>query len=1171
MVEITIRKRPRTEAVVTQRKFFKKTARGKVIKVLRERYLRDDVVCGVQGCTACDESDVPLPKTGDHSHHLYPSGHFILPDTNVFLSQMDLVESNLFTPPIILLQTVIEEVRHRSLPLYNRLNALLKMEDKRIWVFYNEYRSETAIIREEGETPNDRNDRGIRKATAWYNNHIGLSWPTVRGQAPPKLPTVVLMTEDAANRQKGEKAGISCTSVRKYVEGMKEPTQLLDLLAAEGSNDIEPTKAAAGRQALYPDYIPTPTLLAGVKAGNLHQGNFNANQYNYLEGSVSVPAYTKPILLIGRENMNRAVNGDVVVVEVFPESEWKAPADEVVDQDSTLKNDDAEGLGDEADEEEDQFSRLEKQVEDVKRTSEKQPTGCIVGVIKRNWRAYVCHIDSTSLTSSNATSLSQQTVFATPVSRLLPRIRLRTRQAPTLIGQKILVTIDRWDVTSRYPEGHFVRALGKVESKEAEQESLLLEFEVPYRPFGKAILDCLPVEGDTWVVPPKSDNSPEWRDRVDLRDMIICSIDPPNCQDIDDALHARHLPNGNIEAGVHIADVSHFVHPDNPMDSEAASRGTTVYLVDKRIDMLPSLLGTNLCSLRPYVERLAFSCIWEMTPDAEIVNVRFTKSVISSKAAFTYEEAQIRKDDPNLQDELTVGIRLLNTLAQKLKTKRMAAGALNLASPEVKIHLDSSESSEPIDVEQKEMRETNSLVEEFMLLANISVATKIQETFPQTAVLRRHLPPPRTNFEKLQDILMKRKGLTLDVSSSGALADSLDKCLDPTEPAFNTLVRIMATRCMLSAEYFCSGSVGRETFGHYGLASPIYTHFTSPIRRYADVLAHRQLSAAIGYTPLHATLHSKSHVEHVLNVVNRRHRMAQMAGRASVEFYVGLALKNRNEKEKGQVREQAFVIRTFRNGLGVFVSKLGIEGLVMFKREIRFDADNYTITVPSSFAPDAKEVTISVFDKVMVNIEVEKDKNTQRGKVKMTLIDPVDSSSIKSESPLSSNSEVLPPPVPPKTSKAKLAQGALMPAPALKDRNTHRTQGDLKFIEESTRVASTPQCSDIKGPNVDNCSPSIQRPRHPEVPRTPLTARETSRWEREYFEPTTSAFYLIVDPDWDETKAADLYLLPLSMASQYLALSKAREMSQTDVSKSLLVPQTATAFELDESSFLFLE
>ncbi|KAH9913246.1 RNB-domain-containing protein [Fomitopsis serialis] len=991
MVEITIRKRPRTEAVVTQRKFFKKTARGKVIKVLRERYLRDDVGCGIDGCSVChDLRDFNLPSTGSFDHAQFRNGHFVLPDTNVFLAQMDLMESTLFNPPIILLQTVMEEVRHRSLPLYNRLKALIRAEDKRIWVFYNEYRSETAVIREEGESPNDRNDRGIRMATAWYNTHLGLARPPIRGQPARPLPSVVLLSDDVANRQKAEKEGIACISVRKYVEALKECSELLDLLSAPGSDGVEPTRAVAARQALYPDYLSMSTMLAGVKSGELHQGHFNANQYNYLEGSVPVTGFDKPILLIGRENMNRAVQGDVVAVEIFDEKEWKAPADEVVEQETTLRNDDADESEEESEDEESIAERKVLQTEQArKEVSARQPTGRVVGIIKRNWRSYVCHIDSSSLTSSNATSLSQQTVFATPVSRLLPRIRLRTRQAPTLLGQKILVTIDRWDSTSRYPEGHFVRALGKVESKEAEQESLLLEFDIPYRPFGKAILDCLPPEGEHWVVPPKTADSPVWRDREDLRDLIVCSIDPPGCQDIDDALHARLLPTGNIEAGVHIADVSHFVHPDNPMDNEAAARGTTVYLVDKRIDMLPALLGTNLCSLRPHVERLAFSVIWELTPDADIINVRFAKSVIASKSAFTYEEAQIRKDDPTLADDLTKSIRLLNSLAQKLKAKRMEAGALNLASPEVKIQLDSSESSDPIDVEQKELRETNSLVEEFMLLANISVARRIEEAFPQTAVLRRHLPPPRSNFEKLQDILQKRKGLTLDVSSSGALADSLDRCTDPSEPAFNTLVRIMATRCMLSAEYFCSGSVSRDTFGHYGLASPIYTHFTSPIRRYADVLVHRQLSAAIGYSSLHATLHSKGHVERVLDVVNRRHRMAQMAGRASVEFYVGLALKSRGKGKS--TTEEAFVIRTFRNGLAVYVSTLGLEGLVTFKRETQFDPDSYTITVPSS---PVDNTTIAVFDKVVVEIEVEKDKNTQRGRVKMTLKSPVDSSTL---------------------------------------------------------------------------------------------------------------------------------------------------------------------------------
>ncbi|KAJ7922940.1 hypothetical protein B0H13DRAFT_1980929 [Mycena leptocephala] len=963
MVEITIRKRPRTEAV---------TARGKVIKVLRERYLRDD-------------------------HKSFPEGHFVLPDTNVFLSQMDLLESALFKPPIILLQTVMEEVRHRSIPLYNRLKALVRMDDKRVWVFYNEYRSETAIIREDNESPNDRNDRGIRKATEWYN--------TILDSLPkPRIPAVVLMTEDAANRKKAEESGIAATSIRKYISSLPESVaaQLLDLLSAADENEIEPTRAAGGRQAMYPEYFSESILQAGLSTGKLHKGHFNASTYNYLQGSVSVPGYPKPVLLIGRENLNRAVHGDMVVVEVLAEAKWGVEGDEVVDQEATLKNDDADS---DEDKENDDVTRQEAKAvrasEAMAQQKEKQPTGRVVGIIKRNWRPVVCHVDATAFpstgptSSTSASNLSTQTLLAHPTSTLLPRIRIRTRQGPALVNKKILVAIDAWASTSRYPDGHFVRVLGEVGGEDAEREGLMLEFGISYGAFGSAILGCLPPEGDSWVVPPKSDDDGVWKGREDLRELTICSIDPPACQDIDDALHARPLPNGNIEAGVHIADVSNFVHADTPMDTEAAARGTTVYLVDKRIDMLPALLGTNLCSLRPDVERLAFSAIWELTPEAEIVNVRFTKSVIKSKAAFTYEEAQLRKDDPNLQDPLTTAIRLLNTLAQKLKAARMAAGALNLASPEVKIHLDSAESSDPIDVEQKEMRETNSLVEEFMLLANISVARKIWEAFPATAVLRRHLPPPRTNFDKLKDILQKRKGMSLDVSSSGALADSLDKCVDANEPSFNTLVRIMATRCMLSAEYFCSGSVGRDTFGHYGLASPIYTHFTSPIRRYADVLAHRQLSAAIGYSSLHASLHSKPHVERILEVVNRRHRMAQMAGRASVEYYVGLALKGRGEREgQGQVTEEAFVIRTFTNGLGVFVYKLGIEGLVMFKRDItQFDADNYAVTIPgsSTAVPGDKDVTISVFDKVVVNIEVEKDKNTQKGKVKMTLVHPINS------------------------------------------------------------------------------------------------------------------------------------------------------------------------------------
>lgn len=985
---IRVQKRASTagEVAASTFKFHRKTARGKVRAVVRETYQRDDVPCGCIACEACAsfvEHGTPPPILDQHgTQNTYTrKKHYVVVDTNVILHQMDVLESPVFTN-VIIMQTVANEVRNHSMPLYNRLRTLLMDPDRRFWLFYNDFHQDTNVVRFADESPNDRNDRAIRQAAAYYTAHL-------RTHAlPGHADTTVIVSEDVENVHKARVEGLEACSVREYITGFQNAEQLSDLLSAR---TVDENRAPRGSR-VFDEYWPTTQLEAGYKAGTLHKGFFNANAYNFLEGAVRSEALSKPILLQGREAMNRAVDGDVVYVALLPQSEWKGASDAVLEAESAQRNDDARDSDNE-----DEDVGLEAQPESS--DGDTQPTGRVVGIARRNWRSYVAHIDASSVNERALATLGPQTLFASPVDRKIPRIKIRTRQAQALLGCKILVTMDEWKSTSRYPEGHFVRSLGAIESKEAEQESLLLEFDVPYRPFSKSILACLPSEGDHWTVPPKGEQDARslaiWRDRVDMRAENICSIDPPGCQDIDDALHAKRLPNGNIEAGVHIADVSFFVRPDTPMDAEAASRGTTVYLVDRRIDMLPHLLGTNLCSLRPFVERLAFSTVWELTPSAEVVNVRFFKSVIASKAAFTYEEAQNRKDDLSLNDAITESIRLLNDMAIKLRRGRMEAGALNLASPEVRIHLDSAESSAPIDVEQKEMRETNSLVEEFMLLANTSVARRIYEAYPTTGVLRRHAPPPADNFETLQDILKKRRGMDLDVSSSGALAASLDRCADTRDPAFNTLVRILATRCMLSAEYFCTGSVPRNSFGHYGLAMDMYTHFTSPIRRYADVLAHRQLAAAIQYEPLPSNLYSKHYVDQVLDNVNKRHRLAQMAGRASVEFFVGLAISAKNAEQGvdatkvGQerlLRADAYVVRTFRNGLAVFVNKYGLEGVITFPGECQFDPDEYQVTIPASLSQLGRDVTLGIFDRCTVEIGIEKDRNTKRGRTKMVLV-----------------------------------------------------------------------------------------------------------------------------------------------------------------------------------------
>lgn len=908
----------------------------------------------------------------------FPAGHYLVPDTNALLNGMDLFEQKSGFYDVIILQTVLEELRNRSLPLYNRVIGLTKSEDKHFYVFFNDFRLETYVIREQGETINDRNDRAVRKAVSWYGEHLQQALKS--SKRTKQCPAIVMLSDDKENLRKARAENLSACSLSNYVSGLEDANRLLDMISASRQGQESRTTAA---EQLYPDYFSLSKMMTGIRAGTFHQGNFNVSTYNYLEGSVHVPAFEKSLLILGRENSNRAVSGDVVVVEVLPKSQWKAPSTKIIEEETLNKNENAEteeGEG-EAVVTEQERRALQEEVKKTQGHSTEgrpQPTARVVGVIKRNWRQYVGHVDGNA-SSKISQSRKQQTVFLIPMDKRIPKIRLRTRQAEELLGKRILATIDAWNQDSRYPEGHFVRSLGDLETKGAETEALLLEYDVQYRPFPKGVLDCLPKEGHEWKVP-ASPEDPVWKERRDLRNLLVCSIDPIGCQDIDDALHARPLPNGNFEVGVHIADVSHFVKPNNAMDAEASIRGTTVYLVDKRIDMLPMLLGTDLCSLKPYVERYAFSTIWEITMDADIVSSSFTKSVIRSREAFSYEQAQLRIDDESQKDELTQGMRTLLMLSKNLRQKRMDAGALNLASPEVRVQTE-SETSDPVDVKTKELLDTNSLVEEFMLLANISVAGKIYESFPQTALLRRHAPPPKSNFEELSNQLKVKKGFNLRTESSKALAASLDTCTDPKEPFLNTLVRIMATRCMMSAEYFCSGTQSYPEFRHYGLASEIYTHFTSPIRRYADLVAHRQLAAAIEYETLDISLHSKPKLEGVCKNINVRHRNAQMAGRASIEYYVGQALKGRIVEEEG------FVMKVFSNGFVVFVPRFGIEGLIRLRDlatpepEGVFDAEEYILKVSGT-----TELQVELFQKVRVRISDVKEESTGKRKIRLELV-----------------------------------------------------------------------------------------------------------------------------------------------------------------------------------------
>ncbi|KAF9431723.1 exosome catalytic subunit dis3 [Entomortierella beljakovae] len=967
--------------MLRQKQFVKKTKSGKVLKIVKEHYLRDDIWCSVEGCKVCEQTETVLSAT-PNINKLFQLPHFILPDTNIFMNQIDAMEHPQITN-VIVLQTVLEEVKHLSPPIYKRVRDMISNREKHFYVFSNEHHRETFIEKLKDESPNDRNDRAIRVSTKWYGNHIK--------DLKPKV-SVVLMTDDVANRTKAEADGLLAISVKRYIEGL-DNTELLDMMS-------EAKELDDGQQVLYEEHLSPAHLSNGIKSGKYYQGKLGISSHNYLEGSIftKIDGVENTILIVGRENLNRGVDGDIIAVELLPKSEWRrTPTGVVVDEEE--EKEEEESLKAElkaATENKDTEMTDASKAIDESKLDTPQPCGKVVGIIRRGWRQYCGFIDRKTVYSTAGSSAPINVMFYAMETKI-PKIKFRTRQAHALLGQRIIVGIDSWPRTSKFPIGHFIRPLGEAGDKSTETEVLLLEHDVPFHEFSKQVLSYLPVEGENWVVKPE-----HFAGREDFRSLNVCSIDPPGCTDIDDALHVVPLPNGNYQVGVHIADVTHFVKPGNPMDQEAANRGTTVYLVDKRIDMLPALLGTNLCSLRSNVERLSFSCIWELNENAEIVNVRFTKSVIASKASFTYEEAQNRIDDERMQDDITKGIRILNMLAKKLKRKRLDMGALTLASPEVRFSLE-HDTQDPVDVEMKELKETNALVEEFMLLANISVAKKIYEKFPDSAMLRCHPTPPATNFEKLEKAV-GRMGIHIDHSTSKALSDSLDKAEIPGEPYFNKLLRIMTTRCMMQALYFCSGSKTEGEFKHYGLATNFYTHFTSPIRRYSDVMVHRQLHAAIDSSVSYGSeLTDKDTMDELCGVLNHRNRMAQHASRSSVELFTHIFFKNKVEEEEG------YVIRILKNAFIVLVPKYGIESIVYAGAKTKSDAndsngsaqqilvynpetDSLQSTEPLTEGQTPKS-QIQLFQKVMVQISIDDDlrgggEGGMRQKLKMDLLKP---------------------------------------------------------------------------------------------------------------------------------------------------------------------------------------
>lgn len=408
-------------------------------------------------------------------------------------------------------------------------------------------------------------------------------------------------------------------------------------------------------------------------------------------------------------------------------------------------------------------------------------------------------------------------------------------------GDVVLVKIEDWPAKADSPFGEVLRVLGRPGEHNTEIHAILAEYGLPYD---------FPIDVEAYAQ--KIDTSiqeDEIARRRDMRNVLTFTIDPKDAKDFDDALSFQKLENGNYEIGVHIADVSHYLQEGTILDDEAYSRATSVYLVDRVVPMLPEVLSNFACSLRPNEEKYTFSAIFEITEKAEVVNQWFGRTVIYSDQRFAYEEAQhiIETKGDIIAEEVSLtgkeykvstaikdATLKMNDLAKVLRAKRMSNGAISFDKVEVKFHL--NEAAEPVGVFFKVAKDANHLIEEFMLLANRKVAEFIGKQKPtKTFVYRIHDEPDEDKLINLQTVI-SRFGYSINFRSKGEISKSLNNLLTEVQgKKEQNLVDTLTIRSMSKAKY------STDNIGHYGLAFDYYSHFTSPIRRYPDVMAHRLL------------------------------------------------------------------------------------------------------------------------------------------------------------------------------------------------------------------------------------------------------------------------------------------------------------------------------------------
>lgn len=557
----------------------------------------------------------------------------------------------------------------------------------------------------------------------------------------------------------------------------------------------------------FENYLSAEEVEQGLKNGTLFEGVLRINPKQFQHGFISTDDREEQDMFIdGVKNRNRSLQGDVVVVQLI------------------------ESTGENETEEDVEKKQKRGKVVFIK---EKVHTRMVIGNLKL------------------MPDKSRQKALFVPRDHRAPRLNIPFSCWPDNFYQDakkyedtlFLAQIVEWFDT-RFAMGKILSNIGQAGNLETESKAILAENDLDVTPFGIELRHLFPRLD--YTIPEE-----EIKIREDCRKQCIFSIDPFNCRDIDDAISCKELENGNYEIGVHISDVAHYLTEDTILDAKVAQKATTVYLVEKAYHMLPDEL-CMLCSLFPGVDKLAFSVFWEITKDAQVLHHRFAKTVINSCAQLAYEHAQaILEDQEDAESDfpetyngfefkqIQKTIKIVGDIAAKFRKIRFDGGALRIDQPKVSFRL-STQNGLPESYWIYKIKESNQMIEEFMLLANMTVARRIYEDHPTLAFLRCH-PPPSGHMMRILAKALKPLGIEIDISSAGNLHRSLlahtgPDCLDTGKAM---VLNMLCAKPMTRAKYFCAAGCEDDDFHHYALNVPLYTHFTSPIRRYADIMVHR--------------------------------------------------------------------------------------------------------------------------------------------------------------------------------------------------------------------------------------------------------------------------------------------------------------------------------------------